>query len=118
MLSTTPESGGPSRRSAGPSAARRCRGHPGKDPRATVVGVDTAAAQEQVPFRFLDDIKADVSSKDYSLQPLIVKRLSPQPPRFINGRQRLTTLYLILRYMQTEGFKKSGPPFSIAYARG
>lgn len=63
----------------------------------------------------LDDIAA-IKDKDYCLQPIVVKKLVDGRYELIDGQQRLTTLYLIFLYMQKEGFKKSAPPFSIAYA--
>jgi hypothetical protein len=45
-----------------------------------------------------------------------VKKRDDQQYESVDGQQRLTTLYLLLFFMQKEGFKKSAPPFSLAYA--
>ena len=64
----------------------------------------------------LDDIEAITGDKDYCLQPVVVKKRDDDQYELVDGQQRLTTLYLLLLFMQKEGFKKSGPPFSLAYA--
>lgn len=72
--------------------------------------------------RLLDDIW-DSQGQEYSLQPIVVK-LHKQGEtlleadnewELIDGQQRLTTLYLIFRYMQNQGWKKMGPPYSLRY---
>ena len=70
--------------------------------------------------RLLDDIWAS-KGQDYSLQPIVVKRCKKIDDEqnykweLIDGQQRLTTLYLIFHYMQIEGWKKMGAPYSISY---
>jgi Protein of unknown function DUF262/Protein of unknown function (DUF1524) len=70
--------------------------------------------------RLLDDIW-ESKGKDYSLQPIVVKLRSPGEEEaereweLIDGQQRLTTLYLILHYIQKQGWKKLGPPYSLHY---
>nr|MDQ3070913.1 DUF262 domain-containing protein [Acidobacteriota bacterium] len=64
----------------------------------------------------LDDIESISGDKDYCLQPVVVKKREDDQYELVDGQQRLTTLYLLLLFMQKEGFKKSGPPFSLAYA--
>jgi len=64
--------------------------------------------------RLLDDIW-DSKGKDYCLQPVVVKHRLNNEWELVDGQQRLTTLYLIFRYMQLEGLKKYGPPYSITY---
>jgi hypothetical protein len=64
----------------------------------------------------LDDIESISGDKDYCLQPVVVKKRDDGQYELVDGQQRLTTLYLLLLFMQKEGFKKSGPPFSLAYA--
>lgn len=69
--------------------------------------------------RLLDDIW-NCKGQTYNLQPVVVK---PQGNanhdivkwELIDGQQRLTTLYLILHYMQRNGWKKMGAPYSILY---
>ena len=65
----------------------------------------------------LDDIAAirEKDDKDYCLQPVVVKKRDDGQYELVDGQQRLTTLYLLLLFMQKEGFKRSGPPFSLAY---
>ena len=46
--------------------------------------------------RLLDDIK-DAGEREYYLQPVVVKRLADDRWELIDGQQRLTTLYLVLR---------------------
>jgi hypothetical protein len=47
--------------------------------------------------RLLDDIK-DAGSRDYYLQPVVVKPLEDGRWELVDGQQRLTTLYLVLHY--------------------
>ena len=65
----------------------------------------------------LDDIEAikEKDDKDYCLQPVVVKKRDDDRYELVDGQQRLTTLYLLLLFMQKEGFKKAAPPFSLAY---
>lgn len=82
--------------------------------------------QEEVR-RLLEDVYAN-GSKNYCLQPLVVKKLSekdvnekkPEAGEWfevIDGQQRLTTLYLIYAYFYKEscGFFFKKPAFSIVY---
>lgn len=65
----------------------------------------------------LDDIWA-CGGQNYSLQPIVVKLRNDKSDNeweLIDGQQRLTTLYLIFHYMQHEGWKKNGAPYSISY---
>lgn len=70
--------------------------------------------------RLLDDIWA-CEGKPYSLQPIVVKLHKQSADEndheweLIDGQQRLTTLYLIFRYIQQQGWKKNGAPYSISY---
>lgn len=70
--------------------------------------------------RLLDDIWGS-KGKEYSLQPIVVKLCesgkseAEREWELIDGQQRLTTLYLILNYMQKQGWKKTGAPYSIRY---
>jgi len=71
-------------------------------------------------MRLLDDIW-DSGGKGYSLQPIVVKlhRDAEQPEKqeweLIDGQQRLTTLYLIFRYMEKDAKQGFGAPYSIFY---
>jgi hypothetical protein len=49
--------------------------------------------------RLLDDIK-DAEGGDYYLQPIVVKQLDDGRLELVDGQQRLTTLYLVQRYIQ------------------
>jgi len=67
--------------------------------------------------RLLDDIWA-CGGKDYSLQPIVVKKESSDQNTFwelIDGQQRLTTLYLIFLYMKRAGLQNAAPPYDIHY---
>ena len=63
--------------------------------------------------RLLNDIWEN-GDKDYSLQPLVVKRLK-DAWELVDGQQRLTTLYLIFVFMKRAGLKNVGPQYSIEY---
>ena len=69
--------------------------------------------------RLLDDIW-NCGNQLYSLQPVVVKCKKGKDGlndewELIDGQQRLTTLYLIFRYMKEKGWKKPEPPYSINY---
>lgn len=70
--------------------------------------------------RLLDDIWAS-EGNDYSLQPIVVKlhkkaeHGTKEEWELIDGQQRLTTLYLILHYIQKQGWKKMGAPYTLRY---
>lgn len=49
--------------------------------------------------RLLDDIKG-AGGQNYFLQPVVVKRLEESRWELVDGQQRLTTLYLVLHYIQ------------------
>jgi hypothetical protein len=71
-------------------------------------------------MRLLDDIW-ESGGKGYSLQPIVVKlhrgaeQLEKQEWELIDGQQRLTTLYLIFRYMEKDAKQGFGAPYSIFY---
>lgn len=66
--------------------------------------------------RLLDDIDGSLAGgEDYYLQPVVVKRRTDGKWELVDGQQRLTTLFLILRYMQLEGLQGTGPAYSIEY---
>lgn len=65
----------------------------------------------------LDDIWERAKKPDgsaYSLQPVVVKQ-DGDKWELVDGQQRLTTLYLLFRYMHRERLKASGPRYSIVY---
>ena len=64
--------------------------------------------------RLLDDVYAN-GTKNYCLQPVVVRRNGDRY-ELIDGQQRLTTLYLIYRYMHTSsgGFLDE-PKFTLKY---
>ena len=70
--------------------------------------------------RLLDDIW-DSKGEDYSLQPVVVKLHadaaldSEREWELIDGQQRLTTLYLILRYMREKLGSGLGAPYALRY---
>ena len=65
--------------------------------------------------RLLDDIYLTEGKRNYCLQPVVVRK-SNNKYEVIDGQQRLTTIYLIYRYMSqvSNGFI-SEPKFSISY---
>ena len=64
--------------------------------------------------RLLNDIWEN-GDKDYSLQPIVVKRDAEDMWELVDGQQRLTTLYLIFNYMHRAGLKNVGPQYSLTY---
>lgn len=64
--------------------------------------------------RLLNDIWEN-GDKDYSLQPVVVKRDAEDVWELVDGQQRLTTLYLIFIHMQRVGLKNVGPQYSLTY---
>ena len=62
----------------------------------------------------LNDINEIPEGQNYSLQPIVVKRLSDDKFELIDGQQRLTTIFLILRYIQNF-LPKCQIKFSIDY---
>lgn len=63
--------------------------------------------------RLLDDIK-EAGSADYYLQPVVVKPIESGCWELVDGQQRLTTLYLILRAIR-EYFPQSEPRYRLTY---
>ena len=49
----------------------------------------------------LDDLSEIPEGANYCLQPIVVKKLDNNKYELIDGQQRLTTLFLILRYIRT-----------------
>lgn len=62
----------------------------------------------------LDDINEIAEGKNYSLQPIVVRKIEEKTYELIDGQQRLTTLYIILKYIK-EFLPKSEIKFSIDY---
>ena len=52
--------------------------------------------------------------KPYYLQPVVVKKHGDEW-ELVDGQQRLTTLYLIFRYMKREGLQSSGAGYRLRY---
>ena len=71
--------------------------------------------------RLLDDVfslkgEGGKPSKNYCLQPIVVKKLGENYFEVIDGQQRLTTIFLIYEYMYEIGRKFFGEPkFSLCY---
>lgn len=78
--------------------------------------------------RLLDDLKDFITAPEptpteatYSLQPIVIKRHGEDPAsgvpewELIDGQQRLTTLFIIFRYLSREGWLQNSPPFSLRY---
>lgn len=66
-------------------------------------------------IRLLDDIYATEGKSNYCLQPVVVRK-NGDKFELIDGQQRLTTLYLIYRYMNEASFGFIDEPrFSLAY---
>lgn len=63
--------------------------------------------------QLLDDLEANLGSS-YYLQPVVVRARGEQW-ELIDGQQRMTTLYLLLRHMERAGLQSMGPGFSLAY---
>ena len=63
----------------------------------------------------LDDIWTN-GEKPYCLQPVVVKRRGEQEWELVDGQQRLTTLFLVFRYLQRNHLPTAGPRYSIRYA--
>ena len=64
--------------------------------------------------RLLDDVH-ESRGEPYYLQPVVVKAMPDGKWELVDGQQRLTTLYLILKYMQDQGLQSAGPTFSLEY---
>ena len=65
--------------------------------------------------RLLDDIYATEGKRNYCLQPVVVKKNADRY-ELIDGQQRLTTIYLIYRFMNDESFGFiDEPKFTLSY---
>jgi hypothetical protein len=63
--------------------------------------------------RLLDDIN-DAGGRPYYLQPVVVKRLDDGRWELVDGQQRLTTLYLALRYIKRH-ILSAEPRYTLSY---
>ncbi len=52
--------------------------------------------------RLLSDFSEIVEGQNYSLQPIVVKNVGEKKFELIDGQQRLTTIFLIFRYMKLD----------------
>lgn len=59
----------------------------------------------------LNDIDDIAEGKNYSLQPIVVKNIGEKKYELIDGQQRLTTIFLIFRYM-----KQLDLPFQVNFS--
>jgi len=59
----------------------------------------------------LNDIHEIDEAKNYSLQPIVVRKISEKRFELIDGQQRLTSIYLIFRYM-----KQLNLPFQLNFS--
>ena len=68
--------------------------------------------------RLLDDIYSTKGTRNYCLQPVVVKR-NDDRYELIDGQQRLTTIYLIYHFMNKESSRfideESEPKFTLSY---
>ena len=65
--------------------------------------------------RLLEDV-LESQGKPYSLQPIVVKPMERDDEwELIDGQQRLTTLWLILNFMEKGGWKRHGASYSLEY---
>lgn len=66
-------------------------------------------------LRLLDDIYSTEGKRNYCLQPIVVRKKDDKY-ELIDGQQRLTTIYLIYRFMNEESFGFiEEPRFSLSY---
>lgn len=64
--------------------------------------------------RLLDDIYSTKGDINYCLQPVVVKK-NDDRYELIDGQQRLTTIYLIYRFMSERSKSINGPRFTLSY---
>ena len=65
--------------------------------------------------RLLDDIYLTEGKRNYCLQPVVVRK-NGERYELIDGQQRLTTIYLIYRFMNEESFGFIDEPrFTLSY---
>lgn len=64
--------------------------------------------------RLLDDIYSTDGKRNYCLQPVVVRK-NRDKYELIDGQQRLTTIYLIYRFMSEHSKSIDGPKFTLSY---
>src|SRR4051794_20489978 len=64
--------------------------------------------------QLLNDIR-DSNGATYYLQPIVVKQRDDDSWELIDGQQRLTTLYLIFKYLKDTHLPNAGPNYSMTY---
>ncbi|CBW14153.1 unnamed protein product [Haemophilus parainfluenzae T3T1] len=64
--------------------------------------------------RLLDDIYSTEGKRNYCLQPVVVRK-DGDKYELIDGQQRLTTIYLIYRFMSEHSKSINGPIFTLSY---
>lgn len=64
--------------------------------------------------RLLDDIYSTEGKRNYCLQPVVVRK-DGNKYELIDGQQRLTTIYLIYRFMSEHSKSINGPRFTLSY---
>ncbi|MBR6365571.1 MAG: DUF262 domain-containing protein, partial [Lachnospiraceae bacterium] len=69
---------------------------------------------EDEVLRLLNDVYTN-GKKNYCLQPIVVRKKAEEVYELIDGQQRLTTLYLIYRYMKDVNPFFSDPAFELVY---
>ena len=62
----------------------------------------------------LDDV-AESAGQNYYLQPVVVKRISTDRWELVDGQQRLTTLYLILQFIERNYLPTAHAGYSLEY---
>ena len=62
----------------------------------------------------LNDV-AESAGQNYYLQPVVVKRISPDRWELVDGQQRLTTLYLILQFIERNYLPAARAGYSLEY---
>lgn len=65
--------------------------------------------------QLLEDIR-ESNGATYYLQPLVVKRRDDDSWELVDGQQRLTTLYLIFRYLKRTHLPSAAINYSLTYA--
>ena len=71
--------------------------------------------EETEVVRLLDDIYSTEGKRNYCLQPVVVRK-NGDKYELIDGQQRLTTIYLIYRFMNEESFGFIDEPrFTLEY---
>ncbi len=64
--------------------------------------------------QLLDDL-VQSGGNAYCLQPVVVKRMGDNQWELVDGQQRLTTLYLLLRFMERSNLQRRGSRYTLRY---